>query len=73
MVLWLVSTPDFFVSKCGECIPFSVTLVTGGVPGALGTENLAKETGLNVVGRFTDEARLCSLLSVRLASDSEPP
>lgn len=39
-------------------ILFSGALATGGVPGALGTENLANETGLNVVGRFVDPARL---------------
>lgn len=44
----------------------------GGVPGALGTENLAKVTGLNDVG-FFEPARAWSLLSARLASDSEPP
>jgi hypothetical protein len=52
---------------------FSGTLATGGVPGAFGTENLANETGLNVVGRLVDPARLLTLLSARLASDSEPP
>lgn len=43
------------------------------MPGAFGTANLAKVTGLNEVVRFVDEAREFSLESVRLASDSEPP
>ena len=52
------------------CIPFSAGLIVGEAPGALGTENLAKLTGLNDAGFF---GRVPILPSVRLASDSEPP
>lgn len=63
-------TPSGVVEDNGA---FSEILAVGGVPGALGTENFAKETGLNDVGLLVELARELSLLSVRLASDSEPP
>ena len=53
-------------------IPFSVGFGETAVPVALGTENLAKETGLNVACFFVELVRVF-LLSARLASDSEPP
>lgn len=39
-------------------IPFSGALGGAAVPGAFGTENLAKETGLNVADFFTDPVRV---------------
>lgn len=54
-------------------VPFSAAFGAAGVPGAFGIENFAKETGLNVAGFLILPTREGCLLSVRLASDSEPP
>lgn len=63
-------------SRCKDLwnmnVPFSAAFGAAGVPGAFGIENLAKETGLNA-GFLTLPTRESCLLSVRLASDSEPP
>jgi hypothetical protein len=39
-------------------IPLSGALGGAAVPGAFGTENFAKETGLNDVGFFTEPVRV---------------
>lgn len=68
------------VMKKEECIPFSgLALLFPFEPGGFVTENLAKETGLNDAGLFTELVRECCAPSVldrasgRLASVSDPP